>query len=129
MTGVRFAIREQVTKPIKTLPGTISDRLRQRLEDISMPREEAERVLRKWAHNDPNRIVWHLDEVARLRKEGKVQTPLAWLRAGLKKDYRPGGSLFDDRAAEKEAVLKKAEAMRSNAGMEPVATVLAKFNA
>jgi len=40
-------------------------------------------VLRKWAHADPDRIVWHLDELMRLRSQGKIEKPLAWLRAGL----------------------------------------------
>ena len=125
VTGVRFAVSEQVTKPIKTLPGTVADKLRQRLEDASMPREEAERILRKWAHADPNRIVWHIDELARLKMEGKVHKPLAWLRAGLKKDYRPHGSCFDERSSKKDA--RANDVIRSNNGMEPIAIALAKF--
>ena len=119
ITAVRFAVREQVTKPIKTLPGTASDKLRQRLEDAGMPREEAVRVLQKWAHADANRIVWHLDELARLRRERKVQKPLAWLRSGLKTDYRPPGSLFEKREAARQS-----EAPRSNVGMQTVAEIL-----
>jgi plasmid replication initiation protein len=120
VTGVRFAVREQVTKPIKTLPGTEADTLRQRLEDAGMSRDEALSALRKWAHADPNRIVWHLDEVARLRKAGKVEKPLAWLRAGLKRDYRPQGSLFE----RKREAARDPDRARSHAGVQSVADLL-----
>jgi hypothetical protein len=121
VTGVRFAMREQVTKPIKTLPGTEADMLRQRLEDAGMPREEAISALRKWARSDPNRIEWHLDELARLRRAGKVEKPLAWLRAGLKRDYRPQGSLFESR---KREAARNPDAARSSPGMQTVAEIL-----
>jgi replication initiator protein len=128
VTGVRFEVREQVGKPIKTLPGTTADKLRQRLEDVAMPREEAERILRKWAHADPNRIAWHLDELVRLRSQGKIEKPLAWLRAGLKTDYRPQGSLFEKVAAKRIVERPRAEpdGVRVDNGMVPIADVLAK---
>ena len=125
VTGVRFSVREQVSKPIKTLPGTDADKLRQRLEDVGMPREEALNALRKWAHDDSNRIVWHLDELARLRRAGKVEKPLAWLRAGLKQDYRPQGSLFETRNRD---VRRIPDAPRSGAGVQSVADVLRAKN-
>ena len=107
VTGIRFEMRVQSGKPIKTLPGTTADKLRQRLEEVAMPREEAERLLRKWAHADPDRIVWHLDELMRLRVQGKIEKPLAWLRAGLKKDYRPQASLFVDTQERTDAATRR----------------------
>jgi hypothetical protein len=110
----------------------MADKLRQRLEDVAMPREEAERVLLKWAHVDPNRIVWHLDELARLTVQGKVEKPLAWLRAGLKKDYRPQTSLFEKEERRRQ---RRRDAERDTAGrgidngMVPVGDVIKKLGA
>jgi plasmid replication initiation protein len=129
ITAVRFEVRDQVGKPIKTLPGTVSDKLRQRLEDVTMPREEAERLLRKWAHTDPGRIVWHLEELARLSLQGKIDKPLAWLRAGLKKDYRPATSLFErDTGRRRREKLSRpaSDASQPETGMVPIADLLAK---
>lgn len=94
ISGVRFGLQPRTRAAVETLPGTLSDSLRIRLEGVGMPRAEAIRIVRQWIERDPARISWHLDELARRNAAGKVKAPLAWLRAGIKQDYRPQGSLF-----------------------------------
>jgi hypothetical protein len=58
--------------------------------------------------SDPERVRWHLSEAKRLRATKKARSPVAWLRAGLKNDYRPQRSLDWSGAKGKEA--REAEA-------------------
>lgn len=63
---------------------------------VGMPPAEARKVVDAYGANDPERISWHLAQ----SKDKKM--PLAWLRAGLKKDYRPQLRMsFEEKQAER----------------------------
>ena len=98
--GIKFTVKQQKKQPVDFLPASSNDRLRLRLEAVGMPSQEAVRVVKEYA-KDPERISWHLDELERLVKAEKAKKPLAWLRAALKKDYRPQMQMsFAERKAE-----------------------------
>lgn len=57
------------------------------LMKAGMSPKEARKAVDAYGPTDPDRIVWHVQQ------SKQKNTPLAWLRAGLKKDYRPQGKL------------------------------------
>ena len=62
-----------------------------RLAALGMSEAEAARMLDTYQTEDPERVPWHLDELARLEKAGggKIRkTPLAWMRWAVKEDLR-----------------------------------------
>ncbi len=59
------------------------------LEKVGMPNSEARRWVKNFSESDPSRITWHARQCLSKKK------PLAWLRSGLKKDYRK--SMVSDR--------------------------------
>jgi hypothetical protein len=68
--------------------GSRKDKLFRGLRTSGMPTGEAMKAIADWADDDVGRIEYHL----KMCKDKKV--PLAWLRAGLKEDYRPNRSLL-----------------------------------
>lgn len=91
------------------LPDTRDDDLYRALKKVGMESGEAGRVVQRLGKTDPDLIRWHLDELQRKLKRGDVfrKSPLAWLRGGLKTDYRPQRSLFAN-------MRKKVETVRAN---------------
>lgn len=84
--------------------GTRKDKLFRRLRAVDMPEDEAMQAIADWADDDPGRIEFHLEECRSKR------IPLAWLRAGLREDYRPRRSLL----AEVAEMKKKAAETRAD---------------
>lgn len=65
--------------------------LARRLVALGMSEAETARMLDTYQTEDPERVPWHLDELARLEKAGggKIRkTPLAWMRWAVKEDLR-----------------------------------------
>jgi plasmid replication initiation protein len=106
ITGIRVKTTVARKPALPDLPGTDRDILRDRLERAGMSRKEALKNVDLFAQSDRSRLTWHLDNMAHKTK------PLAWLRAGLKKDYRPQPSLFSDKR-EQEADRKKRQVAKA----------------
>lgn len=65
---------------------------------VGMTAAEARKVVDAYGATDPDRITWHLANC----KDKK--SPLAWLRSGLKTDYRPQLRMtFEEKAKERDA--------------------------
>ncbi len=76
------------------------------LRAAGMTMKEARNWVDKYGESDPERIRWHV------KQSKKAKTPLAWLRAGIKKDYRLQTNLFSDRE-EQERDRRKREAAKA----------------
>lgn len=95
------------------------DELYKRLVKVGLTRADAVDIVQQWGRRDPERITWHLEELSRKQKAGEItRSAVAWLKAGIKTDYRPQKTLGFD-ADHYEARLP-----RSNDGMLSVAELL-----
>lgn len=110
------------------IPGTHADAWLSALEGYKMPRKEARKVIESYGQSDPERITWHLEEIKRLvAKDAVKKSPLAWLRAGLKHDYRRQGSLFGgtgDALAPRSKMERPAPRVNTGDGLTPVSSKL-----
>ena len=79
------------------------------LMKAGMPANEARKTVDTYGAKDPDRIAYHVTHCKTADK------PLAWLRAGLKKDYRPQGSLFDQKQKVEERKAEQVERARDEA--------------
>ncbi len=85
----RLKPKAKVVDGVPFLAAGREDDLYRRLVKAGLPQAAAVEVFQQWGQRDPHRITWHLAEMDRKRTAGEIKrSPLAWLRAGLKADYR-----------------------------------------
>lgn len=92
-----FHLRAKGGADVVSLPGTIRHTVLKGLMELGLKATEADKIMDTWWETDPERVRWHVAEARKMKASGKARNALAWFRAGLKKDYRPQGSLFGRR--------------------------------
>ena len=108
-----------------------------RLVRAGLRESEAETWVREYATTDSERITWHLEELERRAHSGEIKAPAAWLRAGLRDDYRPKqsqpeiGHSVIDRQNKTARFLAEGEASRAsiNARRDAIANVVSQLSA
>lgn len=105
VTHVRLTIKRNKTGAFVMALPTDEAEVAGKLLKAGLSRAEAQRAMESYMQSDPQRILWHLANMDKAKK------PLAWLRAGLKKDYRPQKSFWSDDKAE----LRREAALRAKA--------------
>lgn len=112
VTHVRLSSRGNRTGAALSGLGEKSTELATLLVKAGMTGKEARKIVELYGVKDPDRITWHLAECK------TKKTPLAWLRAGLGKDYRPQMRLgFEERQAD-AAERRREAALRRRSGPE-----------
>lgn len=90
------------------------DDLYKRLVKVGVTRADAVELVQQWSRRDPERITWHLDELARKAKAGEIKrSPVAWLKAGIKTDYRPQKKLAFDADRDEPTTARAGDGMLS----------------
>ena len=70
-------------------PGSRNDRLCVEMQELGMPKREAYKTIDRWCEKDPMRVGWHVRLTKQMIRKKKIRvSPLAFLRAGIKNDYR-----------------------------------------
>lgn len=108
-----------------------------RLVRAGLRESEAETWVREYATTDSERITWHLEELERRSYSGEIKAPAAWLRAGLRDDYRPKqsqpeiGDRVVDRQTKTARFLAEGEASRVSINMrqDAIAHVVSQLSA
>ena len=118
---ITFRLSRDRKPKVEFLPATKADDLYRLLTKAGLTVNEAVAAVNRWGTSDPDRIVWHLNETRRKQAAGEIKTaPLAWLRSGLKKDFRPQMRMsFEEKKleqAEIEVDRRKRTARRPSTG-------------
>ncbi|MEQ1717213.1 MAG: replication initiation protein [Hyphomicrobium sp.] len=94
----RIASKKSMAGAVPFMAAGREDDLYRRLIKAGLAQLEAVEIVKQWGRRDADRITWHLAEMERKQKAGEIKrSPLAWLRAGIKTDYRPQKGLpFDE---------------------------------
>lgn len=132
--GINFQVKRRkaadVERQVDFIAGSSSDDLYRRLAKAGLSGVEAKGAVQRWGKSDPARIEWHLKEMLRKQTAGEIKTsPLAWLRSGLKKDYRPQMRMsFEEKKLEKQEIeaerRKRVAPNRSPSGAAAVGDIL-----
>ncbi len=102
-------------------PGSRNDRLSTEMQQLGMPRREAYKTIEKWCEEDPLRVDWHIRKTKDMIRKKKIRVaPLAFLRAGIKRDYR---SSKEDDIREAMDDLRKREIERKGPRQEGFTTM------
>lgn len=110
---ITFKLRKEGGSNVAVLPGTDKYKAFKGMLDLGLSAKDAEKILEEWWDMDPERVLWHLAEVKKMHRNGKISNPAGWFRSGIKKDFRPSRSLLSEM---KRAAAKGREEFKKSGG-------------
>ena len=111
---VVFNVSDRAGGSVTALP-VAGHELVTRLTHAGLPEIEAMKIVEQFGGTDRERITWHLDEVGARVAAHTVKSPAAWLRAGIRADYRPQRSPLERELEDKAKRMADEKAGRERA--------------